>query len=255
MKTFFKGIATVLFYCISGALLIYAASRSLDFITATLPPSQQVIGFLGLAATSGGMISWLLVFLYKSEGMGQKITAALLTAIDLIGEVTLFSMDTLYRTGESGTIAQLTADEIRTVVLGLSALIAVNILATIVYHLVDPDNSRRMREGFVRDQLEAKALEAIEKRGDDITRRLAPTLANQWAEEFEARFSDVKALGIGQTESPTPATGPVMPMAWPRKKPTPAPAPEVEAVPVPLPGIIAGLPFGKNGNGHHDPTA
>jgi len=69
MKNFWRGVAMVLLYVIGGALLIYAASRSLDFISSTLPGNQQIVGFLGLAATSGGMIAWLMLFMFHSEGL------------------------------------------------------------------------------------------------------------------------------------------------------------------------------------------
>lgn len=235
MKTFQKGIAKVLFYVISGALLIYAASRSLDFIVSTLPGQDQFIGFLGLAATSGGMVSWLLVFLYSADGLGQKITAALMVAIDLLGEIALFTFDTLYRSGKNGLTAELAPDEIRLVVLMLSALIALNILATVVFHLVEPENMRRMRESFVRDHLENEALKQIEKHGEEIAHSLAPALAQQWRDDFEARFSDLRSLGLGtvnQLDEPRSA-----PKKQPRFSlfPTSTTAPAPEAVPtVPL---------------------
>lgn len=212
MKLFYKGVASVLFYAIAAALMIYAASRSLDFITQTLPPDQLLTGYLALAATSGGVVAWLLIFLYKAEGLGQKITAALLVAVDLLGEFVLFTMDTLYQAGQAGLVASLTADEIRLVILGLSGLIAVNILASVVFHLVDPENLRTMRESFVRDQLENQALKLIEKRGEEIAQTLAPALASQWASDFEARFSDLQALGLGKVrrvDQPQPA------FSWP----------------------------------------
>jgi len=187
-----------LFYAIGAALLVYAAARSLMFIQSTLPADQQIIGFLALAATSGGMIAWLLVFLHKAEGLAQKITAALMVALDALGEFTLFTFDTLLESGKSGMTATLTPDEIRGVILGMSALIAVNILATVAFHIFDPENIRAMRESFVRDRLESEALKLIEKRGDEIARELAPALAEQWAKDFESRFSDLRALGLGK---------------------------------------------------------
>lgn len=200
MKVFWKGIASVLFYVISGALLVYAASRSLDFILATLPPESQIVGWLGLAATSGGMIAWLLLFLYRAEGVSQKVIAGIMTALDMIGEFALFTMDTMYRAGEFGMTRQLSQSEIQTVIIGLSVLIAVNIGATVMFHLVDLETMKRMREGSVRDQLEAQALKEIEKRGEEIAQRLAPTIAKQWAQDFEARFSNMQSLGLGQTK-------------------------------------------------------
>ncbi len=206
MKLFWSGIAKVLFYVISGALLIYAASRSLDFITATLPPDQRIVGYLGLAATSGGMIAWLLLFLYSAEGIGQRVTSGIMTVLCMIGEFGLFTMDTLYQAGESGMTNKLTPDEIKLVVLALSALIAVNILATVLYHLMNPENIKRMRESSVRDQLEAKTLKEIEERGDELARKLAPQLASQWADEFENRFADMQSLGLGEKQKDSPAS-------------------------------------------------
>lgn len=201
MKLFWKGIASVLFYVISGGLLLYAASRSLDFINQTMPAGQALLGYLGLLATSGGMIGWLMVFLHKAEGLGQKITAGLMTAVDLLGEFALFTMDTLYQSGQAGITAALTPDEVKTVILGLSGLIAINIAATVTFHLVEPENMKDMREAFVRDRLEDEALKLVEKRGEEISRTLAPQIAEQWAADFESRFSDMAALGLGKVKA------------------------------------------------------
>lgn len=200
MKTFQKGIAKVLFYVISGALLFYASSRSLDFINSTLSAQDKIVGFLGLAATSGGMISWLLIFMYSADGLGQKITSAIMVAVDLIGEIALFTFDTLYRTGQNGMTSALAPDEIKVVVLVLSGLIALNILSTVVFHLVEPEAMKRMRIAFVQDHLESETLKLIEKQGEEIARNQAPILAQQWREDFEARFSDMKSLGLGTVE-------------------------------------------------------
>ena len=220
MKEFWKGLASVLFYVISGALLVYAASRSLDFIVSTLPPDQQMIGYLALAATSGGMIAWLMIFIYKAEGLGQKIIAAIMVMVDMGGEFALYTFDTLYRSGESGMISTLSPEEIRTVILGLSVLIAINIVASVAFHLVNPENLRAMRESFVRDQLENKALKEIERRGEELSRTMAPALAKQWADDFEARFSDLKALGLGTVteKKEKPTSGGLLPVSlWPWK--------------------------------------
>ena len=45
MKTFWRGIAKVLFYVIGAALLIYTSSRSLDFISSTLPGTNRSLVF------------------------------------------------------------------------------------------------------------------------------------------------------------------------------------------------------------------
>jgi hypothetical protein len=109
-----------------------------------------------------------MVFLYKAQGTGQKITALVMTVVDLLGEGALFTFDTIYQTGASGMIEAMPAEEIRLVVLGLSGLIFLNILATVVFHLLEPENLKNMRKASVRDRLEDEALKLIEKRGEEI---------------------------------------------------------------------------------------
>ena len=199
MKTFTKGIALTLFYLISGALLIYAGSRSLAFIQMTLPKDQQITGYLALSATSGGAIMWLLVFMFHAQGIGQKITSALMIGVDLLGEFALFFIDTMLESGQSGLTAKLTQGDITTVVIGLSGLIFANIVAGFIFHLADPEHARDMQENFVFDNLRDKSLKLIEKRGDELSAQMAPMLAEQWAADFEARFSNMNAIGLGRT--------------------------------------------------------
>jgi len=211
MKAIWKGISKVLFYAISLALLVYAAARSLEFITATLPPDQQIVGYLALAATSGGAVAWLMIFMYSAQGTGQKVISGLMVGIDLLGEFALFTFETLRASGQAGMIEALTPEEIQMVILGLSALIAVNILATFAFHLVNPEHAREMREEAVKDELENKALKLIEKQGEQLAGDLAPQLAAQWAADFEKRFNNLNALGLGRINQQQPA--PALP--WP----------------------------------------
>jgi hypothetical protein len=250
MKHLYKGIAVVLFYVIAAALLAYAASRSLDFITKTLPPEQQAIGYLALAATSGGAIAWLMVFLYAAKGTGQKVTAALMVGIDLAGEFALFTFDTLLTSGQNGITATLPPEDVQMVIVGLSALIAANILATFAYHITEPENARDMREAAVREDLENKALKLIEKRGEEIAQDLAPKLAEQWAKDFENRFSDLRALGLGRQEAEPlpPAPKPAWQLPWTKKPEAKPNAQAVEAEPT---EAAAPLASSQNGNGHH----
>ncbi len=130
-------LSRIAFYFLAVGLLIYAASRSLDFIQATLPPGQQILGFLGLLATSGGALCWMAIYLFAAMSDVKRAIAVLGVAMDLLGEIALFTMDTLYRSGQEGMIAQLSQDEIRMVIIGLSGLIALNIVAIFAFHLMD----------------------------------------------------------------------------------------------------------------------
>ena len=196
-KSTMKWIARVMFYAVSLGLLAYAATRSLDFITSTMPANQKLVGYLGLLATSGGSIAWLAVFLFYAQGTAQKGLSMLMTVIDLLGEFALFTFDTLYRSAESGMIAQLSADEIRMVIIALSVLIALNIGATFAFHLVDPETSKRMREESARDTLDDEVLKEIERRAPQLASQMVPNLISQWEADFTTKFANMSALGLG----------------------------------------------------------
>jgi len=252
MKALFKFVALVAFLVIGGGLLVYAASRSLDFVQTTLPSNDQALGYFALLATSGGMIGWLLVFLYRADGIIQRGTALLMVLIDFLGEAALFTMDTLYRSGENGLVGQMTQDEIRMVILGMSALIAINIFATIVFELGRMEVLKEIAEGAARDLVMFKALARIEKDSETVADEMMEDIVKQWRGNFRSAFGSADKLGLGQyqtkQQSTEPAAKPKIKFSLPslirrRKKPH-TPITEPELVPVENRG---------NGNGAKPP--
>jgi hypothetical protein len=201
MKSLFKFVALVAFLVIGGGLLIYAASRSLDFVQTTLPEKDQALGYFALLATSGGMIGWLLVFLYRADGIIQRGTALLMVLIDFIGEAALFTLDTLYRSGETGLVAEMTQGEIRAVILGMSALIAINIFATIVFELGRMEVLKEIAESAARDLVMFKALARIEKDSETVADEMMEEIVGQWRGNFRSAYGSADKLGLGQYET------------------------------------------------------
>jgi len=201
MKALFKFVALVAFFVIGGGLLVYAASRSLDFVQTTLPANDQVLGYFAMLATSGGMIGWLLVFLYRADGIIQRGTALLMVLIDFLGEAALFTMDTLYRSGENGLVGQMTQDEIRTVILAMSALIALNIFATLIFELGRMEVLKEIAEGAARDLVLFKALSQIEKDSERVADEMMPDIVDQWRSNFRSAYGSADRLGLGQYQT------------------------------------------------------
>ena len=249
MKALLKFVAVVAFFVIGGGLLVYAASRSLDFVQSTLPTKDQVLGYFALLATSGGMIGWLLVFLYRADGILQRGTALLMTLIDFLGEAALFTMDTLYRSGENGLVGQMTKDEIRTVILGMSALIALNIFATLMFELGKMEVLKEIAEGAARDLVLFKALSQIEKDSERVADEMMPEIIDQWRGNFRSAYGSANQLGLGQyqTKNQDEVEKPVGKFSlWPfgKNNKTPLPILEPETVPIET---------RKNGNGSKPP--
>ncbi len=236
MKALFKFVALVAFFVIGGGLLVYAASRSLDFVQSTLPVKDQVLGYFALLATSGGMIGWLLVFLYRADGIIQRGTALLMTLIDFIGEAALFTMDTLYRSGENGLVGQMTQEEIRTVILAMSGLIALNIFATLIFELGRMEVLKEIAEGAARDLVMFKALAQIEKDSERVADEMMPEIVDQWRGNFRSAYGSADRLGLGQYQTKDQDEKKSTPKLsfWPfnRNHKSPALTPKPELVPL-----------------------
>ncbi len=53
----FKKLGQISATVLAGLLLVYSATRSLDFISLTLPADKQILAWFGLAALDGGLIA------------------------------------------------------------------------------------------------------------------------------------------------------------------------------------------------------
>lgn len=190
-----KAIAVLLSTLLALALLVYSALRSLDFISATLPPDQQILAYFALAATEGGLVLWLLYFLYGAAGAYQRGTALLMVIVDLVGAVALFTADTMLRAGEQGLTATLSLDAIKVVILAMSGVIALNISAGIFTHLMDPTARKQQAAEEANDQIEDQALKMITQNSQSLAAELAPLIAADWMQQTRARYT--AALGTG----------------------------------------------------------
>ena len=176
MKHLTKWIGKLLFVVMAIALITYAASRTLDFENSTLGAEDQIIGYLALFATTGGALAWLAVFLWNSKGIAQKGISLVMVIIDVLGEIALFTIDTLLQSGTNGLTATLAPEEIRLTVLGMSFLIGLNIIATFAFHIMDEENIAAIEKHF-RDQKVKAANDKIEQAITDAKVARAESIA------------------------------------------------------------------------------
>jgi hypothetical protein len=175
----FKKLGQISATILAGLLLIYSATRSFDFISLTLPADKQILAWFGLAALDGGLIAWTLAYLHGAKGW-QRPIAFVMVVIDLIGVITMFTLDTLYNTGTKGLTVSMTEQEIKWAVIGLSAVIGLNIAATIATHLMSPDALRQQAEEEADDKIETATLEHITKNAETLAAEVAPIVAADW---------------------------------------------------------------------------
>jgi hypothetical protein len=182
-----KALGSILATGLGLLLLVYSATRSLDFISATLDPSRQILAYFALAALDGGLIAWLLNYLYGARGGMQRAISIMMVLVDFTGAVAMFTLDTLLNTGREGMTAALSPDAIQTAILVLSVVIASNIGAVVGHHLTDPETRHRIAEEEAQGKITDATLKRLDENSDSLASQLAPILARDWMEEIRAR--------------------------------------------------------------------
>lgn len=191
----FKKIGVLLVTLLGAALLVYSATRTLHFIQLTLPEDSKILAYFGLAALDGGLVAWMLSYLYGSRGSWQRAISMLMVCVDAVGVVAMFTLDTLYSAGLAGMTEGLTASQIHNAILALSAIIGVNIIATIAHHLTEPDKLREQAEEEAFSKVEDATLKQISKNADALAAQLAPTMAEDWMTQTKARYLSYVGTG------------------------------------------------------------
>lgn len=189
----FKKLGSLFALVLGLALLIYSATRSLDFIQMTLPPEKQVLAWFGLAALDGGLLAWLACYLYGAKGGWQRAISLIMVVIDFVGSVAMFSADTLYRTGEAGMTAMMSAQTIQGIVIGLSLVIAANIASTVAFELTNPEALKRQADEEAQGEIEDLAREMVAQNAKALAAQVAPQIAKTWQDETAARYQNMLA--------------------------------------------------------------
>lgn len=185
---FKKGLANVLVTGLGILLLGYSAFRSIDFVSLTVPADKQFLAYLAVAATELGIVFWLATFLWGSSGAIQRAIAAIMTIVDFAGSTALFVADTMLRSGENGLIAEMAAEDVQLVIVGLSVVVAANILATIAYHATDPEVMRNMAAEEAKDEIDQLTLKKIQENSKLLAAEVAPQIASDWMMQTRARY-------------------------------------------------------------------
>lgn len=128
-----RGFALLL----SLALMVYLGLRTLNFLQYTMPGDEQIYAYLGLGATSGSAVVWLLLLLFGEYSNLQKAIAYVMMFVGLLGEFGLALMDSYLGASLRNGAVKFTETDMRTAIL-LSVLLASGqTLAFILVHLWD----------------------------------------------------------------------------------------------------------------------
>lgn len=193
---------TITLHTLGLALLVYTASRTVDFLTLTLPLEQQTLAFIGLAAFDGGLLGWLIYHLTAARGPAQRAISFAMILVSLAGIVIAFAGDTIYRAGERGTLAAASPTLILTVVLATTAIIGANIVALVALHLTDPAARRRQAEQDAADTIDEETTAQIAAQSATLAAALAPARAAAWLADARSRYTPAAPAEIAEPAAP-----------------------------------------------------
>ena len=222
---------------IGGALLLYTGYRSYDFVSMTFPDLQQkILAFAALLALDGGIIAWAIAFMMGCRGNGQRQLTMVMTVVDFIGAFLMFTIDTLYRAAESNMSVALSQDTVYISLIAMSIIIAMNVGATVMFHMIDPERRLKMAKQQTEDQIEEMSIELLAKNAPVIAAELAPLHAQQMIENM--RRSHMALLGQTVDVSPHQVEE----------------ATKRKAAPSPSQSLKQRFSMNGNGNGKHAPA-
>lgn len=174
----FKQLSKIVVLLIGGALLIYSASRTVDFLTMTLPKGQEALAFVALLAFDGALVGWTLAFMFAAHNGAQRAISLLMIVVSLVAVTVGFGADTVINAATNGVIADLGQGFRLAVVLLTTAVIAANIAATTAFHVVDNGNRERMKA----EDFDERIRNAADVATKDVVNTLAAELADALAE-------------------------------------------------------------------------
>jgi len=184
-----KVLAKLLISALALVLMVYTGMRSVNFIMMTLPADRQILAFFALACLEGGMLGWLYYFLKGAEGIWQRGISIVMVVIDFLGSSALFTADTLIESASAGMTTGMSSEEIRTVLLVLSGVIALNVGAKIGCWAMDPHARKERAEAEAFDKIDDLAIKRINENSDQLAEELAGGMTEVWQARTRAVYS------------------------------------------------------------------
>lgn len=195
-----KFMAGAAFYILIGALLFYAASRTLHFVQNVM--AEEIWGYLFLFATSGGAVIWLFVYLSLAQGAKQRATSFAMGLFDLLGELALVYADTIYVGSEAGLVT-MTDSEMKTFVILSVVVVGVNIVAGYMFKLWDLKAEQNQQAQDLVDHVTAETMKGLNapEAKRQMVNDLLPTLSSSIKAQVTAEIYDRVSANMPMTAS------------------------------------------------------
>lgn len=198
-------IAYLVLWGVILSLLGYTAARTLDFLSLSFGPTQQVMPWLGLAAFDGGSLGWYIFFKYSARGW-QRGFSFLMVFVCLSGVCICTYADTFMVASHNGLVT-LPIGIANNALVGTVVIILVNVVMCFITHMVHPEAIRQWKVESAHDKIEDMTLKAIDQGSTLIAGDISSQLGQQWqAQAYRNLGLDVPE-NLPQIEPPKKKAG------------------------------------------------
>jgi hypothetical protein len=167
------------------------------------------LGYFALAAFDIGLIVWVCLYYFQAYGATQRAIAMIMIGVSVLGIVLALFADTLITSNDNGLTKEKPDQAFfYTVIIAMALIIALNIIATISYHLSDPSHKERVGKEQLRAGVRDGVLRQLEEQKEEMISRITPIVAAHEIRQLEANIIAELQGGSKQRllAPPAPAT-------------------------------------------------
>jgi len=127
-----KLIGTGVKFVIAAVVLLFLGFKSLDFFLFTTPLDKQYLAYLGFGLTSGGVIAYLIIFLWDADTVLKRAISIVMLFVCILGELATAGFGLQIDAWQSGGF-QMSESDFSTMVIVTQLLGFAHAIALIAY--------------------------------------------------------------------------------------------------------------------------
>jgi hypothetical protein len=181
-------IGLLIFWVLVGAMLIFTAVHTLNFIGQTLPVDNQATGFFALAAFDVGLVGWAWVFQHVARGTAQRSIAVVMVGFSFLGLAAAFFADTWLQAGKNKVAGKANEDFVSLAIWITAGIVLLHVAAGVAFHLTDPKLKKQRDEEDLESAIEEEARKMARQNVKVLAAKLAPKLANHTLGQMSTRY-------------------------------------------------------------------
>jgi len=169
-----KKIFQFLFYIFAAAMLIATGMRTYSLLLRTT--ENTITAIFGLVAFEIGMLIWLAVAIFVSQGIGQRAVSFIASAFNLLLVIAATGLDVMLESTLNATA--INREQVGWGVLWtIIAATAINVLMLWLAHVLDPHAAAELRRRGVQDAINEQVNKEVEAKTPEIAKKAAAQIS------------------------------------------------------------------------------